>query len=168
MAVLDKQELINYLITKNKQKFNGNRITPIKLQKGLYFLYAFWGGKIRSQTLSDSNDEVTEMTEMEFKYDEDLFDASFEAWAYGPVDRKVYIWYKKLNDKEYDGINCTDLSGCDEIVIGYIDDLINKILNTNDFVLVDLSHEDKCWSSVYDPTMKNAMSNEAIKSEYAS
>lgn len=167
MTVLDKQELVEYLITKYKDKFNGDKISPIKLQKGLYFLYAFWGGKIKSQMLS-SIDDIKEMTEMQFNYDEDLFDAKFEAWTYGPVDREVYIWFKNLRNDEYNEINQKTLIIVDSNVIGYIDNLIDKILNTNDLVLVDLSHEDKCWSSVYNPTKKNAMSNEAIKCEYAS
>ena len=107
------------------------------------------------------------MTEMMFDYDEDLFDACFEAWSYGPVDREIHLWYKELSDKEYADINLKKLDGVDENILEYIDYLINKIINTNDFVLIDLSQEDKCWSEAYIPNKKNHMDNEAIKTEYA-
>ena len=45
MAILNKNILRDYLITKYKERFSDTKITAIKLQKGLYFLYAFWGGK---------------------------------------------------------------------------------------------------------------------------
>lgn len=107
------------------------------------------------------------MTEMIFDYDEDLFDACFKVWSYGPVDRKIYLWYKELSDKEYGDINLKKLDGVDENILEYIDYLINKIINTNDFVLIDLSQEDKYWSEAYIPNKKNHMDNEAIKTEYA-
>ena len=163
--LLDKFDLAKYLITKHKEKFNNRKISPIKLQKGLYFLYAYWGGKIRSQTLVDDTNEG--MTEMTFSYDEDLFEASFEAWAYGPVDRDVYGWFRNMSTEQYNEINYSVLEGIDSQVSGYIEDLTNKILNTNDFVLVDLSHEDQCWSSVFNPSKKAPMSSDAIKTEYA-
>lgn len=168
MALLEKQNLVNYMITKYKKEHNGERITPITLQKGLYFLYAFWGGKIRAQTFSSKNDEVKEMTEMSFNYEEDLFDAKFEAWTYGPVDREIYVWFKTLSDKEFDSINVDNLIGLEHYdVKKYIDDLLERIFNTSDFGLVDLSHEDRCWSTVYNPTHKNEMNNDMIKDEYA-
>lgn len=165
MAILEKQELINYLITKHKEKSPKNPISPIKLQKGLYLLYAFWGGKMRSARLLDDFEEM--MVEMELSYDEDLFDASFEAWAYGPVDREVYAWFKRLSDIEYDNINHPTLENVDKMIVDYIDDLIHKVLNTNDFTLIDIAQEDKCWKQVYDSTKKNKIDNDAIKREYS-
>ena len=91
MSLIKKIDLTNYLITKYKEIHDNEKITERKLQKGLYFLYAFQGGKIRSQQLISNNDEIEEMTEMMFDYDEDLFDACFEAWSYGPVDREIHL-----------------------------------------------------------------------------
>lgn len=164
MAILEKQELVNYLITKHKEKHPKTQISPIKLQKGLYLLYAFWGGKMRSARLLDGFEDT--MVEMKFSYNEDLFEASFEAWAYGPVDKEVYIWFKNLSKDDYDKIYCPILH-IDEIIIGYIDDLIHKILNTNDFILIDIAQEDECWKQVYDSTKKNKIDNELIKREYS-
>lgn len=164
MAILEKQELVNYLITKHKEKYPKTSISSIKLQKGLYFLYAFWGGKMRSARLFDDFEEM--MVEMELSYDEDLFNATFEAWAYGPVDKEVYIWFTNLSKDDYEKIYCPILH-VDEIIIGYIDDLIHKILNTNDFTLIDIAQEDECWKQVYDSTKKNKIDNDAIKKEYS-
>lgn len=168
MAVLKKWDLVNFMITKHRKEY-GKEISPIKLQKGLYFLYAFWGGKIRSQQLvsdDSSEDDITEMTEMETSYDENLFEANFEAWAYGPVDREVYVWFKELTDDEKIGINQESLS-TDEDVSWYLNDLLTRIYNSNDFGLVDLSHEDKCWRDVFNPSFKMKMNNDDILQEYA-
>ncbi|WP_296876253.1 Panacea domain-containing protein [Thomasclavelia sp.] len=164
MAILNKWDLVQYLMTRYKEKFNCEKITPIKLQKSLYFLYAYWGGKIRSQHLTDtSGDTLEEMVEMEFGYDEDLFDASFEAWFYGPVDKDVYAWFKNLTKEEYDKINFQRFKNVDNFVIEYIDYLIDKILNTNDFVLIDISRKEQCWKSVYKSGEKNVIDNDKIK-----
>ena len=164
MCVLCKEDLINYMITKHRRDFN-EEISPIKLQKGLYFLYAYWGGKIRKSQFIITNDEIPEMTEMGFShYDPHLFDADFEAWAYGPVDRDVYIWFKNLgtNIKDIEQYTLTN----DEYVLGYVDDLLDRIFNSNDFGLVDLSHDDRCWRDIFDPNKKNKMDNERIINEY--
>lgn len=165
MCILNKRDLVNYIIKKHKDKI-GRHITPIKLQKGLYFLYAFWGGKIRSQKSNVIGEECLEMTEQEINLSDKLFEADFEAWAYGPVDREIYVLYKNMSDTEKDSINTNSLKA-DLIVTSYIDDLLERIFASSDFGLVDLSHEDSCWKDVFDPQHKNKMNNEAILNEYA-
>ena len=73
MAILDKAELVNYMITKHRNDY-GDDISPIKLQKGLYFLFAFWGGQVIKQKNNKN-------LEIEMNFDENLFDADFVAWA---------------------------------------------------------------------------------------
>lgn len=41
MSLIKKIDLTNYLITKYKEIHDNEKITERKLQKGLYFLYAF-------------------------------------------------------------------------------------------------------------------------------
>lgn len=55
-------------------------ITPKKLQKLLYYAYA-WGLVFLNETSDDLRNK--------------LFDGSFEAWVHGPVDADVYQEYKK-------------------------------------------------------------------------
>ena len=135
------------------------------MQKGIYFLYAFWGGKIRSQYLLKNEGDFEEITEEVFSYSENLFNADFEAWGYGPVDRDVYIWYKSLTEEGKNNIDQHSLS-VDDVVLGYLDNLIERIFATNDFCLVDLSQEDLCWRNAYKLGKKKKIINEEILNEY--
>ena len=63
---MTKYNLAKHIIT----KFPGE-ITPMKLQKPLYYSYA-WQLVIGKK----------------------FFSASFEAWPYGPVDKEIYHTYK--------------------------------------------------------------------------
>ena len=50
----------------------------------------------------------------------------------------------------------SELAGVKE----FLDDYIEKIFNTNDFSLVDLSHEDSCWINHFE--VGNMYHNEEI------
>ena len=63
----------------------------IKIQKTLYLLYAFYGATYGNLNLNE--DEENEFVGQNYpKY---LFDANFEAWRYGPVEKEVYANDKK-------------------------------------------------------------------------
>lgn len=161
MAILNKMDLAKYIISKYIDEF-GTDISPIKLHKSLYFLYAYWGSKIELSKIK-SDDIISEMVEMDFSdYDEQLFDADFEAWTYGPVDRDIYLWCKE---------NHIDTSlkyslNVEKEILDYIDDLLIRIFNSSDFGLVDLCQEDDCWKSAYNPLAKNKIDSKTIIKEY--
>jgi len=67
-GILDKFQLAEHIIA----KYPGD-ITPMKLQKLLYYCYAW-------QLVADQK----------------LFNASFEAWTHGPVEPQIYQEYKKF------------------------------------------------------------------------
>lgn len=157
MAILDKAELVNYMITKHRNDY-GDDISPIKLQKGLYFLFAFWGGQVIKQKNNKN-------LEIEMNFDENLFDADFVAWAYGPVDKNVYSKYKKMSDDEKKLINQNKLN-CEKVIKDFVDNLLDRIFASNDFGLVDLSHEDEVWKKNHKYSDK--MPSEDIINEYAS
>lgn len=165
MAIVDKWSLASYLCNNYKNSYN-DRITPIKLQKGLYFLFAMWGGKILAAR--GENETDTEDDDLYGKRNEYLFEANFEAWKYGPVDREIYLWYKEGKDQ----INATDLVFNEEIdyqneVIQYIDETIERVFRTSDFGLVDISHDDNAWKNASCLENKH-MDNQKILLEYAS
>lgn len=167
MAIFEKKDLACYIIDKYKKDYD-REISPIKLQKALYFLFAMWGGKI-----ADAQREGNEDTEDDdncSKYERYLFDASFEAWRYGPVDRNIYTLFK---NKELICESCDFISMFDntkieyiDIVKGYVDDILTQIFNTNDFSLVDLSHEDKCWKDAIKKGVNTIISKEDIIRDY--
>lgn len=157
MAVISKENLVKFLISKHIDECK-QAISPIKLQKAMYFLFAFYGGKIKLLNLQKDAD----------KKDIQLFTPCFEAWAYGPVDREIY--YKFKND-EYKDIDVTNnyLEGLSEFDKGFILDMTESIFNTSDFGLVNLSHKDISWKSNFDydnPNKSSKISSEAIIDEY--
>lgn len=164
-VLVDKISLASYICNSYKSKYNST-ITPIKLQKGLYFLFAMWGGKIMAARGESETD--TEDDDLYGKRNEYLFNANFEAWKYGPVDREIYEWYKNgsniNNISEINFINDVDYK---EDVKQYIDETIERVFITSDFGLVDMSHEDQVWKDASRTESKH-MKNEEILLEYAS
>lgn len=126
-GILDAKVLANYII----DKCNGV-ISPIKLQKSLYFCFAYWGGFVRKGR--------NQKSEINANYNELLFDNKIEAWVYGPVVPEVY---HEKDLRKYD-IKKENIFG-DTFIKDYIDGILENILACNDFQLVEISHEDKCW-----------------------
>ena len=71
--------------------FQFPEIGPLKLQKGLYFLFAFY---INTYSVEPQTDVI----ETENIFPKYLFQTDFEAWTYGPVIRDVYL---KFKEKQY-------------------------------------------------------------------
>ena len=158
MAELDVKELAAYIQKKYFDKYQ-REISPIKLQKSLYFLFAYWGGMVRKAKI------YPDAVEEDFsKFSEYLFNYEFEAWVYGPVVPTVYkeenlikfyneeMFKKKKKIKEF------------------IDDLLNDLFGTGDFTLVEISHKDNSWKNNfnYDAEFHNTIINkEDIINEYA-
>ena len=136
-------------------------LSPIKIQKILYFMFAYYGANIGSITEQD-----TENTDMDETYPKYLFPEKFEAWRYGPVIRDIYF---KNKNNEYDDFDKFDYSNLDSEVLEYLDDLFVQLNDINDFSLVQRSHLDKAWKETYDsnqPYRSDEMNNELIIKEY--
>ncbi|MFT9082946.1 MAG: type II toxin-antitoxin system antitoxin SocA domain-containing protein [Leuconostoc pseudomesenteroides] len=70
-------DVVNWIIKKSED--DGQPVTPKKLQKMLYYSYA-WGLVF----LNESSNEL----------DNKLFDTQFEAWVHGPVVPSIYRQFK--------------------------------------------------------------------------
>lgn len=154
-GILDARELACYI--QDKYKKIGGEISPIKLQKSLYFCFAYWGGFVRSSELGNS--------ELNKKYNELLFDNRIEAWVYGPVVPDVY---HEGNLESYR--SCKKNIFNDDFVKSYIDGVLEDVLAANDFKLVEVSHEDKCWKKHFKTSSlrhNNEIPHEEIIKEYA-
>lgn len=134
-------------------------LTPLKVQKSLYLLYAFYGATYGSIV---KNEE----TDMSMDYPRELVNIKFEAWQYGPVVREVYGKFKSgfYND-------CEDTFEADtnekKDALKFIDELFMQIDAISDFGLVDRTHQDEAWKSVYDPERQTAeINNEELVKEY--
>lgn len=97
------------------------------------------------------------------KYDQPLIDGQFSRWQYGPVLREVYSIFKyngplpihnvavisndifTMIDKKKAEVTTAE-SLKNEEIFSKFKDIIIKLLNTEPWALVDLSHEQKIWS----------------------
>ena len=144
--------LINHLLYKYKE------LPPLKLQKNLYFLFAFYSGNYQVK-------EKEGISEVSYSYPRYLFNADFEAWAYGPVIREVY------NKNKNNGYSARKFefdmnSTIDKEISNFIDDVSEMIMNKSDFALVDRSHEDRVWKNAIEQGNSTPMKKEDIENEY--
>jgi len=164
-CIFNKYNLASFLCQEYKDKYNKD-ISPIKLQKGMYFLFASWGGKIlaaHGEGLEDTEDDETFESITPY-----LFDADFRAWKYGPVEHDVYIWFKHQNKEPFDPeLKALCNKEYENEIVHYVKEYALRVFATSDFGLVDLSHEDECWkkSALLPNTEMNC---DDILKEYAS
>lgn len=133
-----------------------DEISPLKLQKSLYFCFAYWGGFVRKGKNKKS--------ELRIDYSEYLFDDKIEAWVYGPVIPNVYHNNNITPDEK------KDMFVGKEYVKEFIDGILNDVLNVSDFKLVEASHQDKCWKNNFKKLEifhNNEIPKEEIIKEYA-
>lgn len=136
--------------------FQFPEIRPLKLQKGLYFLFAFY---INTYSIEHQKDVI----ETEYTFPKHLFKADFEAWTYGPVIRDVYL---KFKNKEYTPRQY-QFSKRDEEIKIFIKDVMEMILEKSDFALVDRIHEDLSWQKAYKNPDSNIIDIKDIEDEYS-
>lgn len=144
---MDARELAYYIT-----EFAGGEISPIKLQKSLYFCFAYWGGFVRKSKIAKSEIDLSH-------YSEKLFDNKIEAWVYGPVVPDVY--HEKDDLEKY--IKENEELFTDSYMQEFVNDVLKDVLACNDFTLVDTSHQDQCWKKHF---KKNALfHNDEIPAE---
>ena len=74
-----------------------------------------------------------------------MFENNIEAWVYGPVVPDVY------HEKDLDKYREEKPFGDKTYVKEFIDNILNDVLVANDFKLVEVSHQDKCWKKNFKP-----------------
>lgn len=160
-GILDAKDLAEYIRYKYFEK-KKREISPIKLQKSLYFLFAYWGGMIRKSTNNPDYVEEDLSTENEILYDNEI-----QAWVYGPVVPDVYRSNK--SSTKYD--ESKDIFKGNKFLEETINSILQDIFDVPDFKLVSISHEDKCWQDSFDENVtchNNEIEKESIIKEYAS
>lgn len=147
------EDLVKYI----KSKLSNP--TPLKIQKSLYFLWAFYAATYGRIDYSVNSEFQTT------RYPKLLFKGDFEAWKYGPVLSNIYA------ENKYDDIAAsehkTPPADTPEAknVWSFIDDMLDQIDPVNDFGLVARSHEDSAWKKAYKPDQRHCKmdQNEIIK-----
>lgn len=162
--LIDKDTLVRYLLTTHEELFQ-SEISRIKLQKSLYFLYAYW-----IRTLNDSKQGENELTDLTNGLSDKLFKSNFRAWSYGPVDIDVYNAHKTnelkpLSTNDYMKF-ITELTSENLMITQFLVPMTRRILNTSDFALVDLSHRDTAWLNNKSNYPNSHISHEDIVKDY--
>ena len=154
-GIVGAKELAFYISDLYISKYS-KEISPIKLQKSLYFAFAYWGGFVRKSQ--------NKAAEIKINKSEYLFDDRIEAWIYGPVVPEVY------NCHNLEAFANPNLFLGNEDVKEYIDGVLESALAVSDFKLVEASHSDNCWRNSFFPKSQHhniEIPKEDIIEEYA-
>lgn len=144
---------------------SNQNISVIRLQKALYFLFAYYGATYGSLESDSGNGE--NLTEVDKKYPKYLFDEQFEAWRYGPVIKRIYAAEKNGEYDEYGKDSELEGADYDRDVLKFLDEVLVQINDMSDFALVNRSHQDEAWKSKFvEGTKFIKMNRDAIIEEY--
>ena len=140
--------------------------TPIKIQKALYFLWAFYAATYGNIDYSAKN--PSEFNLQAEPYPKFLFAPDFAAGKYGPVIKRVYLacqnqQLEKLNLKAVQQQITLDKLARNEVIL-FVNNLLDQINDINDFGLVQRTHQDQAWKEAY--AAHRHMNPEMIKADY--
>lgn len=145
-GILKAKDFACYIKNKYREySENTKEISPIKIQKALYFCFAYWAGFVKKGIIDQQIDKDE---------NEILFDDRIEAWSFGPVVPNVYFKERDsstLNSEdEEETIKQVETILNDKLLLREtIDSILQDIFETSDFKLVSRSHMDKCWQNHY-------------------
>lgn len=125
-------------------KFLNNDISPLRLQKSLYFLFAFYGASLGKLFVADEDKSVEGFFEGsdEESFPKYLFPDKFEAWQFGPVIRSIYRIEKS---KKIEPEKWEPETDQDKTINQLMNMVLDEVNSLGDFELVDRSHEDQAW-----------------------
>ncbi len=155
--------IADYLAIRYKEEY-GEDISILKINKVLYFCFAYWGAYVKIGKNNINNIEVERIEE----YKDYLFDAEFKAGAYGPYIVKLPTLNNKYNilDEEKNNFNVfifrKQYSG---EVFKFLDPLIRDLFEANEFDLMDISKKDEEYKRAKNNNY-GIMNNENIIDEY--
>jgi len=160
-GIFEAKDLACYIKAKYSEYTKGTKaITPIKMQKALYFCFAYWAGFVNKGKI----DQVISQEENNM-----LFSDKFEAWAYGPVVPSVYFnertaMFFRTNKEELEAVKKVEVVLDNNAYLKEtIDSILNDLFEISDFKLVSLSHMDKSWQNHFNSYASKH--NEMIPSE---
>ena len=141
---IDAIDLAKYIICKMQEK--GQRINHLKLQKLLYYVQAW-----------------------HLVYtDEPLIKDDFEAWLHGPVNRKVWNYYKHFSIM-LDDLPCEELKEINltEDQQQIIDDVLDEYGTKTGYYLECLTHVEQPWKEAREKGENTIISKESMKEYYS-
>lgn len=152
----NKTDLVNHLY------YQLHSPTPIKIQKTLYFLFAFYDS---SYGIEKNNQQKNEFTDS--NYPQYLFEPNFEAWMYGPIDVDVYKSTKQdsYSPKKLDKSKMNNILNKSEKenIYTLINDICSEVDNVDDFTLITRTQEDISWIKTYETSNKIMQPENIVK-----
>lgn len=119
MTIYDINQIADYIV--NFAQEAGSPITPLKLQKLVYYAQA-WHLAL---------------------HDEPLVDADFEAWVHGPVNRDLFTRFRHLKYRAIEQeVNAPIL---DERTEDFMQELLDEYLPLDAYELEMLTHREEPW-----------------------
>ncbi|MBF1201146.1 MAG: hypothetical protein HXM14_02950 [Fusobacterium periodonticum] len=145
----------DYLTIRYKEQYRED-ISILKMNKVLYFCFAYYGAYARA---GKNNKENTEL-EISEDVKEYLFNVEFKAGIYGPY---IEILPQYQNRYLIQGTCIEDIYTSE--VLKYLDPLIRDLFKANEFDLMDISKKDEEYQRAKNNNY-GIMNNENIIDEY--
>ena len=145
----------DYLAIRYKEQYRED-ISILKMNKVLYFCFAYYGAYVRA---GKNNKENTEL-EISKDVKEYLFNVEFKAGIYGPY---IEILPQYQNRYSIQGTYIEDIYISE--VLKYLDPLIRDLFNANEFDLMDISKKDEEYKRAKNNNY-GIMNNENVIDEY--
>lgn len=158
MYVFDDVRVLAKLV----RKISSREMTPLRLQKTLYFIFAFYGATLGK--LSPENQEENKF-EGSANYPKYLFEECFEAWQYGPVLKSIYTINKYNQEEILEAEEWEPKDEKDRAIYDLIEQVVKQTDEMGDFTLVERTHEDTTWKNAFKSSYKS-MDRDSIIEEY--
>ena len=144
----------DYLAIRYKEQYRED-ISILKMNKVLYFCFAYYGAYVRA---GKNNKENTEL-EISKDVKEYLFNVEFKAGIYGPY---IEILPQYQNRYSIQGTYIEDIYTSE---VKYLDPLIRDLFNANEFDSMDISKKDEEYKRAKNNNY-GIMNNENVIDEY--
>lgn len=154
-TVYNRITFADYLAIRYKEQYRED-ISILKMNKVLYFCFAYYGAYARAGKNNKENIEL-EIYEDVKEY---LFNVEFKAGIYGPYIESLP---KYQNRYSIQGTYIEDIYNSE--VLKYLDPLIRDLFNANEFDLMDISKKDEEYKRAKNNNY-GIMNNENIIDEY--
>lgn len=154
-TVYTRTTFADYLAIRYKEQYRED-ISILKMNKVLYFCFAYYGAYVRMGKNNKENIEL-EISEYVKEY---LFNVEFKAGIYGPYIESLPQYENRYSIQ---GTYIQDIYNSE--VLKYLDPLIRDLFNANEFDLMDISKKDEEYQRAKNNNY-GIMNNENIINEY--
>lgn len=137
-------DVANYLLWAEDRLEGSEGITPLKLQKLVYYCQGFHLAM----------------------FDQLLFPEKIEAWLHGPVVPELYHYFKESKDSIVPTPSHLENNGLTEPQIELLDDVLETYGQFSAWRLRNMTHEEAPWKNAYKQGCNNEISIDDMKAYF--